>query len=214
MLEGNGDAAVGVFDIENHGVAANLAPVPDDAESVIAGRHDAGQVNGADFKIFVHRNRLLDDGCGKNSRDGNLLARFKNVAGAIAVTVADGVAEFRRSEIRRAAQILPGNIGDRLAALRGVNFNWCSRLRHNRRRGNFPFGSYVRHCRLQAGSLRHGLGTCGCAAKADEKRGLTRTAATPNKAHEMAATVRTEERRTNFLREILIAMLTCVPSCG
>ena len=38
VLEGNVDAAVGVLDIEDDGVAADFAPVADDAESVIAGR--------------------------------------------------------------------------------------------------------------------------------------------------------------------------------
>src|SRR6266446_5049068 len=48
VLEGNGDAAVGVFNVEDYGVAADFAPVADDAESVVAGGHDAGQVNGAE----------------------------------------------------------------------------------------------------------------------------------------------------------------------
>src|ERR1022692_943091 len=61
MLEGNIDAAVAVLNIEDHGVAADFAPVADDAHSVIAGRHHAGQVDGADFKIFGYRNGFLED---------------------------------------------------------------------------------------------------------------------------------------------------------
>ena len=61
VLEGNGDAAVGVFDVEDYGVATDFAPVADDAESVIAGGHDAGQVDGADFEVFGDGNGLLGD---------------------------------------------------------------------------------------------------------------------------------------------------------
>ena len=85
MLEGNVHAAVGVFDVEDDGVAADLAPVADDAKSVIAGRHDAGEVDGADFKILGDGNGFFDDGRGENSGDGDLLAGFQDVAGAIAV---------------------------------------------------------------------------------------------------------------------------------
>src|SRR5580704_12336267 len=60
MLEGNVDAAVGIFDVEDYGVAANFAPVADDAESVIAGSHDAGEVDGSDFKIPGNGNRFFD----------------------------------------------------------------------------------------------------------------------------------------------------------
>ena len=74
MLEGNVDAAVGVLDVEDDGVAADFAPVADDAESVVAGGHDAGEVDGADFKIFGDGNGFFDDGRGKNSGDGDLLA--------------------------------------------------------------------------------------------------------------------------------------------
>src|SRR5208283_2265833 len=79
VLEGNVDAAVGVLDIEDDGVAADFAPVADDAESVIAGGHDAGQVDGADFKVFGDGNSFLHDGLRKNSGDGDLLARFQDV---------------------------------------------------------------------------------------------------------------------------------------
>lgn len=101
MLEGNVDAAVGVFDVEDYGVAADFAPVADDAESVVAGCHDAGEVDGADLKISGDGNRFFDDGRGQDSGDGDLFAVFQDVAGAVAVVfsvrAADGFGEFRRS---------------------------------------------------------------------------------------------------------------------
>ncbi len=94
MLEGNVDVAVAVFDVEDYGVASDFAPVADDAESVIAGGHDAGEVDGADFKIFGDGNCFFCDGCGENSGDGDLLAGFQDVGGAVAVGVADGFGQF------------------------------------------------------------------------------------------------------------------------
>ena len=79
VLEGNGHAAVGVFDVEDNSVAADFTPVLDDAESVVAGRHDAGQVDGADFKVFGDRNGLLGDRRGEDSGDDDLLVGFQNV---------------------------------------------------------------------------------------------------------------------------------------
>src|ERR1700737_3106151 len=61
VLEWNVYAAVAVLNVEHYRVAAYLPPVADDAESVVAGGHDAGQVDGADFKVFGDRNRLFDD---------------------------------------------------------------------------------------------------------------------------------------------------------
>src|ERR1700676_5013315 len=89
VLEGNGDAAVGVFDVEDYGVAADFAPVADDAESVVAGGHDAGQVDGADFKVFGNGNRLLGDGRGEDPGDDDVFVGFEDVGGAISVAVAD-----------------------------------------------------------------------------------------------------------------------------
>ncbi len=40
-VERNIHAAIAVLDIKHHGVAAHFAPVADDADPVIAGRHDA-----------------------------------------------------------------------------------------------------------------------------------------------------------------------------
>src|SRR5580698_9253564 len=97
VLEGNGDAAVGIFDVEDYGVAANFAPVADDAKSMIAGGHDAGEVDGADFKIPGNGNGFFDDGRGQDSGDGDLLAIFQDVAEAVAVYLADGFGQLRGS---------------------------------------------------------------------------------------------------------------------
>src|SRR5580692_4670771 len=102
VLEGNGDAAVGIFDVEDYGVAAYFAPVADDAESVVAGGHHAGEVDGADFKIFGDANRLLGDGRGEDSGDGDLFAVFQDVARAVAIYMADRFGQLRRSQISRA----------------------------------------------------------------------------------------------------------------
>src|ERR1700733_4600644 len=69
VLEGDGDAAVGIFDIEDDRIAADFAPVLDDAKSVIARSHDAGEVDGADFEVAGNRNGLLGDGRGEKSGD-------------------------------------------------------------------------------------------------------------------------------------------------
>ena len=81
VLEGNGHAAVGILDVEDDGVAANFAPVADDAESVVAARHDAGQVDGADFKVFGNGNGLFGDRGGEDSGDDDVLVGFENVGG-------------------------------------------------------------------------------------------------------------------------------------
>src|ERR1700733_11019825 len=93
MLEGDVYVAVAIFDIEDDGVAAYFAPVTDDADSVVAGGHDTSEVDGADFKVFGDRNRFFDNGRGKNSWDGNLLARFEDVAGAVAIVFSVGSAD-------------------------------------------------------------------------------------------------------------------------
>ena len=56
MIEGNGHAAIAVLDIEDDGVAAHFAPVLNDANSMIAGRHDSREINGPHFKVTLNRN--------------------------------------------------------------------------------------------------------------------------------------------------------------
>src|SRR5271156_421419 len=102
VLEGNVDAAIGIFDIEDYGVASDFAPVADDAESVIAGGHYSGEVDGADFEISGDGNRFFDDGRGQDSGDGDLFAVFQDVAGAVVVYLTNRFGELRRSQIRGA----------------------------------------------------------------------------------------------------------------
>jgi hypothetical protein len=47
---------------------------------VIAAGHDAGEVDGADFKVFGDRDRVLDDGGGEDSGDDDVFVVLKNVA--------------------------------------------------------------------------------------------------------------------------------------
>jgi len=123
MFEGNGYAAVRIFDVEDYGVAADFAPVADDAESVVAGRHDAGQVDGADFKIFGNGNGFFDDGRGQDSWYRDLLAVFQNVARAVAVYSANGFCKLRRGQVGSPVQVLVGDRGNTFPALRGVNLS-------------------------------------------------------------------------------------------
>src|SRR5580698_6342772 len=81
VLEGNVDAAVGIFDVEDDRVAADFAPVLDDAESVIAGGHDAGQVDGADFEVFGDGDGFFGDGRGEDAGDDDVFVGFENVGG-------------------------------------------------------------------------------------------------------------------------------------
>src|ERR1700727_1228809 len=97
MVEGNGDAAVGVFDVEDDGVSADFTPVADDAESVIAGGHDSGEGDGAHFEVFGNGNGLLGDGRGKDSGDDDVFVGFEDVGGiGLMVGGADGVGQFGR----------------------------------------------------------------------------------------------------------------------
>ncbi len=123
VLEGDGDAAVGVFDIEDHGVAADFTPMLDDAESVIAAGHDAGEVDGADFEILGNRDGLLGDGRGEDPGDDDVLVGFEDVAGVgLVVHGADGVGQFGRREVAGLAEVVAGDGGDGFSALGGVDF--------------------------------------------------------------------------------------------
>src|ERR1035438_4575285 len=45
VVEGDVDDAVAILDVEDDRVAADFAPMADDAQSMIAARHHPGQVN-------------------------------------------------------------------------------------------------------------------------------------------------------------------------
>src|SRR6267143_236788 len=124
MLEGDGDAAVGVLDVEDDRVAPYFAPVADNAKSVIAGGHDAGQVDSTDFEVFGDRDGLLDDGRGENSGDDHVFVGFEDIGFIVVVRfpvdLADGFGELRGGQVRSLAQIPTRDGGDALATLRGV----------------------------------------------------------------------------------------------
>ena len=57
VVEMDIDATIGILDIEDDGIAANFAPMADDSKSMIAGRHDSGQVDGAHLEILGNGDR-------------------------------------------------------------------------------------------------------------------------------------------------------------
>src|SRR5580658_1756018 len=121
MVEGDVDYAVAVLDIEDDGVAADLAPVADDALAVFAASHDSGEINGADFEIACNWDRFLYNWRFKNSGDEDLLPGFQEDPLTVVIGIADGFGQFGRGEVFRALQILAGNGGDALSALGNVN---------------------------------------------------------------------------------------------
>src|SRR5258708_28010426 len=129
VLEGKGDAAVGIFDVEAHGVAADLAPVADDSQAVIAGGHDAGQVYGSDFKIFCDGDSFFDDGRGKDSGDANLLAGFQSV-GALTIAFSlcppHGFGQFGLGQVSGLLQVLAGDGRNAFSAPGCVDFSSCN----------------------------------------------------------------------------------------
>ena len=123
VLEGNVDAAVGVLDVEDDGVAADFAPVLDDAEAVIAGGHDSGEVNGADFEVPGNGDCFLGDRGGEDSGDDDILVGLQDIGGVgFVIRGADGVGQFRRRQIRSLAKIVAGDRRDRFSALGGIEF--------------------------------------------------------------------------------------------
>src|ERR1044071_1588054 len=76
VLEGNIHGAVGVFNVEDHGIAAGFTPALDNLDTTITSGHEASQVNGTDFEILGNWNGLLGNGSVQNSGDGQLLSRF------------------------------------------------------------------------------------------------------------------------------------------
>src|SRR3984893_16497253 len=124
MLEGDGNAAVGVFDVEDDRIASYFAPVADNAKSVIAGGHDASQVDGADFEVLGDGDGLLDDGRGENSGNDYVFVGFKDIGFTVPVrfpvALADGLGELGGGQVRSLVQIPMRDRGDALAALRGV----------------------------------------------------------------------------------------------
>src|ERR1039458_4914899 len=94
VVEGDVDDAVAILDIENDRIAANFAPVSDDALPMIAARHHPGQINGADFEIPCNWDRFLYNWRFENSRDNDLLSRFEEDPLPVMVGGADGFGHF------------------------------------------------------------------------------------------------------------------------
>ena len=100
VLEGNRHAAVGVLDVENDGVAANFTPVTDNVDSLVAGRHDSSEIDGADFEILRNGHGLFGNGSEENSGDDDGFVGFKNVAGVgLVIDGADRGRQLRGGQV-------------------------------------------------------------------------------------------------------------------
>src|SRR6266481_9567121 len=95
VVEGDVDDAVAILNIEDDRVAADLAPVADDAHSMIAACHHSSQINGADFEISCNWDSLLYNRPFKNSGDDDLLSGFEEDTLAVVISFADGSSQFR-----------------------------------------------------------------------------------------------------------------------
>src|SRR6266436_1567030 len=117
VVEGDVDDAVAILNIEYDRVAADLAPVADDAHPMIAARHHSSQVNGADFEISCNWDRFLYN-CGfENSGDDDLLSGLEEDPLPVVVSFADGCGEFRRGEVFCSPQIFAGDRREAVSAL-------------------------------------------------------------------------------------------------
>src|ERR1035437_1182900 len=94
VVEGDVDDAVAILDVEDDRVAADFAPVADDAQPMIAARHHPGQVNGADFEISCNWDRFLYNWRFENSGDDDLLSGFEEDPLTVVVGCADGFGQF------------------------------------------------------------------------------------------------------------------------
>src|SRR5215813_15407886 len=120
MIEHNVHAAVAVLDVEHYSVAAYFAPVLDDPDAVVDACHQASEVDGSDFKVLRHGNRLLDDGRCQNAGNKDLFSGFQIVGGAIAISFANRFSQLARSEVGCPLQIVPGDHWNTVAARGGV----------------------------------------------------------------------------------------------
>src|SRR5450631_149222 len=99
VVEGNVDDAIAILYVEHNRVTANIAPMPDNAHSMIAARHHSRQINGADFEIACNWDRFLYNGGFENSGDDDGLSGFQEDPLAIVVGFADGFGQFRRGQV-------------------------------------------------------------------------------------------------------------------
>jgi len=183
----NVHAAVGIFDIEDHGVAADFAPVADDADSVVAGGHDACEVDGATSSLWP---RECLSTMGAERIPGMVICSPPLVCLRSGCHLrGDGFGELRGSEVCSPLQIMYGQpLGCFLRASR------CrSRCRERRRWSEgMPralqcwqsvalTGFSCALVRLQRPLPATACALCGCAASAEESLGLSRMAAPPNR---------------------------------
>src|SRR4029077_950656 len=103
MREGEGASAVGVLDVKDDRFTSYFVPVADNAKSVIAACHDAGQVDGADFEVVGNGDGLLDDGRGENAGDDYVFVGFEDIGFTVPVRfpvdLADGFGELRGGQV-------------------------------------------------------------------------------------------------------------------
>src|SRR5579864_5845011 len=97
MIKRNIYGAVAVLNIEDDGITAGFAPAPYDLDSMIAARHESGQVDSADFKVFGNWNSLFSYGRVQYSRNCKLLSRFYKCAVHIGIHAPNRTSQFRRS---------------------------------------------------------------------------------------------------------------------
>src|SRR5690348_5746928 len=117
MVERDRDAAVGILNVEDYGVAPNFTPMLDHADAVIAAGHESGEVDSADFEIFRDGDRLLGDRSGNDARDDDLFVVLENVrAIQLVIDGTDRLGQLRRREVRRPAEITVGDRGNGFSA--------------------------------------------------------------------------------------------------
>src|SRR5215471_4301437 len=118
MVERDGDAAVGIFNVENDRVAAYFTPVLDDADAVVAARHESREIDRADFEILGDRDGLLGDWSGDDAGDDDLLVVLENVrAVRLVIDGADRFGQLGGREVGRPAEIAVGDRWNGFSAL-------------------------------------------------------------------------------------------------
>ena len=120
MVEGDVHRAVAVFDVEHHGVSAQLMPPPDNADAVVAPRHRPGKINSAHFEIFRHRHRVFHDRLTLVSGNNKVFARLQSIARGLVVRLAQRALQLCARHVRRVRNVLPHHRGNALTAFHRV----------------------------------------------------------------------------------------------
>jgi len=90
---------VAVLDVENHGVAAQLTPAPDNPQPMVAAGHNTGQINCPNLEVAANGNSLLRNGAVQNPGYVEGVASFDRIAG-FAIGLAAGLGQLRGGLIR------------------------------------------------------------------------------------------------------------------